>query len=99
MVSRPDLVKQEKAGEESGADRNRLDLPQGLYTGIWWYAKYPDHYAGDGTVARKELGDFEVNATINNIANAIRAVKSDQTTLRLQNEFNEKARHPLDTAQ
>src|SRR3954463_6459366 len=58
LVTHPDLVKLDKAGSESGADRNRLDLPAGVYTGIWWYAKFPDHYSGDGTAASKELGEF-----------------------------------------
>jgi hypothetical protein len=31
------------------------------------------------------------------IVRCIRAVKADQTSLRLQNEFFEKAKHPLDT--
>ena len=33
------------------------------------------------------------------LANVIRAVKADQVSLRLQNEFYERARHPLDTKQ
>ena len=31
------------------------------------------------------------------IVTAIRAVKADQESLKLQNEFFEKAKHPLDT--
>ncbi len=99
MVSRPELVHMNRAGAESGADRNRLDLPQGVYTGIWWYAKYPDHYAGDAAGANKELGDFDMKAWSDGIANAIRAIKSDQNSLRLQQEFFEKAQHPIDTKQ
>ena len=34
-----------------------------------------------------------------NIANAIRAIKSDQVAPRLQREFFEKAQHPLETKQ
>jgi creatinine amidohydrolase len=34
LISRPDLVHMDRAGQESGADRNRVDLPQGVYTGI-----------------------------------------------------------------
>src|ERR1035438_8452274 len=60
MIARPDLVHMDRAASESGADRNRLDLPAGLYTGIWWYAKFPEHYAGDGTLANKELGEFDM---------------------------------------
>lgn len=50
MIARPDLVHIDRAASESGADQNRLDLPAGLYTGIWWYARFPNHYAGDGTL-------------------------------------------------
>src|ERR1051326_964816 len=35
MATRPDLVHQERAASESGADQARLKLPPGLYTGIW----------------------------------------------------------------
>ncbi len=99
LVSNPGLVKMDRASSQSGADRNRLDLPTGLYTGIWWYAKYPEHYAGDGAVATKELGEFQMKAWAEGLANAIRAVKADQSSLRLQNEFYDKSRRPLETKQ
>jgi creatinine amidohydrolase len=99
LVSRPDLVHLDRAKNESGADQNRLDLPEGVYTGIWWYAKFPDHYAGDGSLANKALGEFDMKASSDAVANALRAIKSDQNSLKLQNEFFEKARHPLDTPQ
>ena len=28
-----------------------LSLPDTLYTGIWWYARFPNHYSGDGAAA------------------------------------------------
>ncbi len=99
MISRPDLVHLDRAASESGADRNRLDLPPGMYTGIWWYAKFPDHYAGDASGANRALGEFDMKAWASGIANAIRAAKADDVSLRLQNEFYEKAQHPLDTKQ
>lgn len=99
MVSRPDLVHQDRAGEESGADLNRQHLPPGVYTGIWWYAKFPEHYAGNGAFASKAEGEFDMKSWENGIANVIRAVKADQTSLELQNEFYQKAKHPLDTKQ
>jgi creatinine amidohydrolase len=99
MVSRPDLVHQDRATQESGADQSRLHLPEGVYTGIWWYARFPNHYAGDGSVATLELGQADMKAWIGGIAEAVRAVKGDQTSLELQNEYFEKARHPLDTKQ
>ena len=99
MVSRPDLVHLDRAGTESGQDRNRLDLPKSLYTGIWWYAKFPDHYAGDGAVATQELGEFDMNAWVADLANAIRAVKSDQVSQRLQDEFFGLTEKPRETKQ
>lgn len=99
VVSRPDLVKMDRVGSQSGADLARLDLPEGLYTGIWWYARFPNHYAGDAAPANKPLGEFDMNAWAAGVANVIRAVKADQTSLKLQNEFYEKSKHPLDTAQ
>jgi len=99
MISRPDLVHQNRAADESGGDRHRLSLPEGLYTGIWWYAKFPDHYGGDGTPASKELGEYEMKSWINGIVDTIRAVKADDEAPRLQREFFEKTTHPLDTRQ
>ena len=98
MIARPDLVHLDRASQESGADQARLSLPNGLYTGIWWYARFPNHYAGEGGVASRELGEFETKTWINAIVQAIRAVKADQQSLRLQNEFFERSKHPLDPA-
>ena len=99
MVSRPDLVHLDRAASESGADQNRQDLPAGVYTGIWWYAKFPEHYAGDATGANRALGEFDMKAWADGVANVLRAVKADQVSLRLQNEFFEKSKKPLDTKQ
>ncbi|MCC6342164.1 MAG: creatininase family protein [Bryobacterales bacterium] len=99
LVSRPDLVHMDRAASESGADRNRLDLPTGVYTGIWWYARFPNHYAGDGTLGNRELGEFDMKAWSAGVAAAIRAIKADETAPRLQQEFFDAAQRPLDTRQ
>jgi creatinine amidohydrolase len=99
MISRPDLVHLDRARQESGADQKHDPLPETLYTGIWWYARFPDHYSGDGTIASKELGEADMKLWVSTIAEVIRAVKADENSLRLQNEFFEKSRHPLDTKQ
>src|SRR5580698_1340485 len=97
MVSRPDTVHLDRATSESGADQHRQNLPEGVYTGIWWYARFPNHYSGDGSVATKELGEYQMNWWIDSVAKAIRAIKGDDASLKLQNEFYEKSTHPLDT--
>ncbi len=99
LISRPDLVHLDRAGKESGADQARLSLPDTLYTAIWWYARFPEHYSGDGSAATRELGEYDMRAWIASIQKAIQAVKADKTSLPLQNEFFEKAKHPLETPQ
>ena len=99
IISRPDLVHQDRAKDQSGADQARVHLPENLYTAIWWYARFPNHYAGDGSAATRELGQFKMNGWIEAIVNSIRSVKADQTSLQLQNEFYEKTKHPVDTRQ
>jgi creatinine amidohydrolase len=97
LVTRPDLVHLGRAASESGADQKRLNLPENLYAGIWWYARFPYHYSGDGSVATKELGEWNMTGWIDSIVECIRAVKADDTSLKLQDEFYEKSKHPLDT--
>jgi creatinine amidohydrolase len=99
MIARPDLVHLDRATRQSGAHQARLKITDGVYTGIGWYARYPNHYAGEGAVASRELGEFETKTWINAIVQTIRAVKADQESLRLQNEFYERSKHPLNTPQ
>lgn len=99
LYTHPELTHIDRAGRESGADQKRQNLPEFLYTGIWWYARFPNHYSGDGAVARKELGEWNVQGWISTIVEAIRAVKADDASLKIQNEFYEKSKHPLDTPQ
>jgi creatinine amidohydrolase len=97
LVSHPELVHMDRAASESGADLARLKLPDDVYTGIWWYARFPNHYSGDGSAATKELGEYRMKAWQDAIVNAVRAVKADNESLKLQNEFYEESKHPLQT--
>jgi creatinine amidohydrolase len=97
MVSHPDLVHLDRAAGESGSDLKRINLPEDVYTGIWWYGRFPNHYSGDGSVATRELGEWNMNNWIAAVVEAIRAAKADDQSLKLQNEFYEKSKHPLDT--
>src|SRR5512146_200569 len=100
MYTRPDLAHMDKAATESSADQARLKgLPDYVYTGIWWYARFPNHYSGDPSAANKELGAFDMNTWSDEIATAVRAIKADGISLKLQNDYFEKIKHPLDTKQ
>jgi creatinine amidohydrolase len=95
MASRPDLAHPERSSTESGADLNRLELPEGVYTAIWWYARFPNHYGGDSGGATSARGEALIDATAARIVNAIRAIKRDETGPRLQKEFFERASKPV----
>jgi creatinine amidohydrolase len=99
MVSRPDLVHLDRVPQESGADQKRLNLPEDVYTGIWWYARFPNHYAGDASASNLKLGEADMTAWVAGIAGAVRAIKADHTSLELQNRFYQDAQHPLETKQ
>jgi creatinine amidohydrolase len=99
MASRPELAHPDRAATESGKDLNRMDLPAGVYTGIWWYAKFPNHYQGDAAGATEARGKAATEAAAASIAAALRAIKSDTMGPRLQKEFFDAAQHPADTKQ
>ncbi len=86
LYLRPDLVKQDRAASESGANQKRLTLPD-LYTGIWWFGSYPNHYAGDGAVATREFGQLITEHRIASIVKALRTIKADTVAPALQREF------------
>ena len=86
LYLRPDLVKMDSANNESGKDQKRLSLPF-TYTAIGWYASYPNHYAGEGAAATRELGQLVTEHIIDNFVTALKAIKADTKALQLQKEF------------
>ncbi len=99
LAHRPDLVKLGDAAKQSGQDEKRLANIPGLYTGIWWYASFPNHYAGDGTAGSANLGEFVVEHEAVQLAKAIKAVKEDRNAPELQKRFFDQADNPLKTGQ
>jgi len=98
LAVRPDLVKLERATSESGSNQGRLsNIPSSLYTGIWWYAQYPNHYAGDAKDANAAIGKLAVEGSSQTLSEFIKAVKADQNTIRLQNDFYRDSQTPLGT--
>jgi creatinine amidohydrolase len=90
LAIRPDLVRGDQLpldGEGMPLDRLKTLRETGVFTGIWWYADHPTHYRGDGSPATAEKGDLLLSAYARALARAIRAIKEDQATKRLQDEF------------
>ncbi|MDC6364102.1 MULTISPECIES: creatininase family protein [Flavobacteriaceae] len=92
LYLRPDLMKQERSTQESGANQGRLNLSSNIYTAIWWYAAYPNHYAGDASVATVELGKVITENVISSLVSAIKEVKNDVNTLKLQEEYFDRVK-------
>jgi creatinine amidohydrolase len=62
------------------------------HAGIWWYASYPEHYAGDARSATTDKGEFLVERMVAFLAGYIAAVKADTTVPSLNAEFFERVR-------
>ncbi|HOT97553.1 MAG TPA: creatininase family protein [bacterium] len=97
LSHRPDLVHLDQANTQSGKDLARLGELPFFYTGIWWYARYPNHYAGDGGPAQAELGKLRIEHDVEQLVKMIACVKTDEKILQLQKEFYDHAEHPLET--
>ena len=95
LLTHPDLVQQDLADRQSGADQNRLTNLPDAYVGIWWYAKFPNHYAGDGRAGNKELGKLLFDHDVEQFAAMIKAVKQDTMVLKLQEQFFRESENPL----
>lgn len=95
----PEMVHLDRAPQQSGGDQERLKQLQNVYTGIWWYARYPNHYGGDGVKANAEAGELLINAAVDQLVKLIREVKKDQVVPALQNQFFDESQNPLKTKQ
>ena len=95
----PDLVHPELAGDQPGVDYDRINNLEHVYTGIWWYASYPNHYSGDGSKAKAEAGELILQSVTKQFAEVIRAIKADRNVPQLQEMFFRDAEDPMNTKQ
>lgn len=95
---RPDLVHVDQASTQSGRDQERLNIPFG-YTGIWWYASFPNHYAGDGSEPNKTIGEMIFKSRSEQLAELIKFLKSDDSASKLQDTFYKQSANPVETEQ
>ncbi len=90
LCIRPDLVKRAEIpsdGEGNPLERLKRLRDLNVDMGIWWYADHPSHYCGDGRPATAEKGERWLAARAQALAKAIRAIKEEAETPRLQDEF------------
>ena len=99
LTHRPDLVHLKEATKQSGKDKIRLKHIKHNFTGIWWYAKFPNHYAGDASHISTAIGELELKSKSIQLIEMIRSVKADETALNLQDQFFKQSQNPLNTKQ
>jgi creatinine amidohydrolase len=83
----PELMQLDRAQGESGADQKRHALPSDVYSPIWWYARFPNHYSGEGDKATRELGEALTEYRLARLAEVLKIIKADRQTLAVQDEF------------
>ena len=87
---RADLVQRGRVptdGEGDALERTAHLRDKGVQTGIWWYGDHPTHYAGDAAKSTAETGEQLISGAVQNLVEAVRAIKGDSTAKRLQDKF------------
>ena len=95
----PELVHPDLAGTQQGVDLDRISNLDHVYTGIWWYASFPNHYAGDGSKATAEAGQLIMDSVVTQFADVIKDIKEDKNVPQLMEQFYKDAENPLSTKQ
>jgi creatinine amidohydrolase len=87
LGTHPHLVNMDRVPEEPAKPLDRMGHLPPTHNGIWWYANYPDHYAGDARTATEEKGQVLVGLMVDALAQYIAAVKADEVVPALMEEF------------
>ncbi len=91
MAVNPALVRMADLSAPALPQKRLAHLP--ARTPMWWYADFPDHYAGDATHATPDKGEFLLRGYSEKVAEIIKAVKEDREAERLQEEFFARTEH------
>jgi len=96
MHLHPELVHMGEQSPDESEALGRLDDTKktGLFSGYDWYADYPEHFAGDPTLATSELGEFILDIFVENTVKSIRAIKADDKSLQFASEYIEYGNKP-----
>ncbi len=87
LAHHPELVRMEAVGQRVGLRQGRMDHVKPGLNGFWWYADFPEHWSGDARPASAEKGKKLVELQVAALARYIRAVKDDEVTAGLAEEF------------
>lgn len=69
---------------------NRMSHLKGVYSGLWWYADYPENVTGCPSLASEEKGKKALAIEAPAIARLLKTIKEDKVLPHLQKEFLER---------
>ena len=87
-------VKLKYLPKKPGLPLNRISHLGDLMTGMFWYADYPEHYAGDASRSTKEKGHKVLSILADYIAKKIKLVKNDKVVPKLLKEYFKRCEAP-----
>jgi creatinine amidohydrolase len=93
LAVRPDLVKRAAIPPRGAQSRKRLSHLPPVMAAAWWYADWPEHYAGDARPATVQKGEFLLDRFADRVAAVIKAVKADRRVAPLEAEYFARIRH------
>jgi creatinine amidohydrolase len=96
LANHPELVHMDRVPVQPADPLRRLNQLPGNFSGISWYADYPDHYAGDARPATAEKGRALLQIEVEGLAAFIAAVKADKVAPALNAEFFSRASNPCE---
>jgi len=91
---RPELVKMDQVPTQPAPPLGRMQSLPPTYNGAWWYADYPDHYAGDARTANVAKGQVLIRLMVEALASYLAAVKADTILPALEDEFFRRVAGP-----
>jgi len=88
LAIQPDSVKMEYHHfPEPIQSRPLLSHLEGVFTGLWWYAEYPENVSGSPSKATFEKGSEKMGIVAQAVAARIRAIKKDEILPAFQQEY------------
>lgn len=92
MACHPKYAKMEKVPKKPATNLQRIPHLKDAFTGINWYAAYPEHYAGNANFANAKKGKKLLQLLVDTLAEFIAVVKEDKVVPTLNSEFYERVK-------
>jgi creatinine amidohydrolase len=94
LANHEHLVHMDRVPDDAGAGAplERLKEMPPTFSGVSWYADYPEHYAGDARSATAEKGEVLRGLMVDTLAEYIAAVKADEVVPALNRDFFARVR-------